>query len=208
MIRYAGMRAEENKSNNDFGQLPVGSYVAKVLKTEVHGREPDQSLWLYLDVSEGEYKDFFMKKFDAQTKAGSKFGDVKFKGTYRLRIPNPDNTKAMYPESDLARMNDMIFRFEKSNPGFHWDGEELKLKGLTVGICMQEDSYNGNTFTKIAKLATADDVRLGLVKDMKPKKHNGDADDTAFITTPPAPAETIDPQSGFTAIETDELPFE
>jgi len=201
MINYAGMKAEENKSE-DFGQLPAGPYVAKCLKTEIDGLEPDQSLVLYLDVSEGEYKDFFRKKFDASKKAGSKYGEVKFKGVLRLRIPNSNNPHAQYPETDLRRFNDMIFRFEKSNPTFHWTGDETKLVGLTVGINMQEDEYNGNKFTRIGKLETAQDVMQGLVKGMKPRKRNEKGQQAQAAQAP------VDQQTGFPIVEPDdELPF-
>lgn len=206
MINFAGMKAEES-NGNDFGQLPVGAYVAKTLKVELTGSAPDQSLVLYLDVSEGEYERFFMKKFDAQKKAGSQYGEVKFKGIYRLRIPNPENTAAQYPETDMRRFNDMIAKYQNSNPGielYNVNGlNEQRLVGLLVGINMQEDSYNGNTFTRIGKLENVEDVRIGKVRPMQPRRRSGgDADDSAFI-----PAPTVDQQGGFTAVETDELPF-
>ena len=194
MINYAGMKAEENR--NEFGQLPAGVYVAKVLSVSVTGDAPDQSLAVLVDVAEGEYKDFYMKKYEAALKAGNtKYGDPKFKGVYRLRIPNPANTKSQYPESDVRRMNDMIFRFEKSNAGFHWDGDEQKLKNLTVGINVQEDSYNGNAFTRIGRLEIADDVRRGIVKAMAPR--NRQQTDTA----------AMDQATGMPVVEDVELPF-
>ena len=209
MINYAGMKAEESKSDN-FGQLPVGAYVGKTLKTEITGSAPDQSLVIYMDVAEGEYESFFMKKFDAQKKAGSQYGEVKFKGTYRLRIPNPENKKAQYPETDMRRFNDMIAKYQNSNPGitlYDQNGfNEQRLKGLLVGFSTLEDSYNGSSFTRIGRLENVDDVRNGNVRPMEARRRNeaGDANDSAFIA-PPAP--TIDPQSGFIGVETDELPF-
>lgn len=193
MIAYNGMKSEAASGN--VGQLPAGPYVAKILKVEVWGDEPDQQLVLKVDVSEGDQKDFFMNKFKAQSEKKDSKYEVKFKGVYKLRIPNENNTKAMFPDSDIRKMNDMIFRIEQSNPGFHWDGDEQKLKGLTVGINMVEDDYNGNAFTKIGRLEIAQDVRNGLVKPMKPRERKEE------------PAPKVDPQTGFTAVETDELPF-
>ena len=65
---------------------------------------------------------------------------------------------------------------------------------------MQEDEFNGFRFTKIGRLEIADDVRNGVVEAMKPKEQRGDADD--MPETPPE-----DKAAGFTAVETDELPF-
>ena len=61
---------------------------------------------------------------------------------------------------------------------------------------MQEDEFNGSKFTRIGRLEIAQDVQKGLIKAMKPRERKGDAYE------PP-----VDPQSGFTAVETDELPF-
>ena len=197
MIQYEGMKAEENRSDS-YGQLPAGPYVGKVLKVEIVGDRPNQSLILSLDVADGEYQNFYINKFLAAKAAGSKFGEVKYKGTYRLRIPNKDNTKDEYPETTLKRFNDMIFRFEKSNNGYHWDGDEQKLVNLTVGFSVQDDSYNGNAFTRIARLDNAQDVRDGKVKTMRPRQRKGEADDSQYI----------DPQTGFVGVETVELPFD
>ena len=194
MIEYNGMKSEASGGN--VNQLPPGAYVAKVLKVEVNGTVPDQQLILKVDITEGEYKDFFMNKFKAASEKGSKYGPVKYKGVYKLRIPNENNKKALYPESDIKRFNDLIFRFEKSNAGYHWDGDEQKLKGLTVGINMQEDEFNGSKFTRIGRLEIAQDVQKGLIRAMRPRERKGDAFE------PP-----VDPQTGFTAVETDELPF-
>ena len=200
MIQYEGMKAEENKSDS-FRQLPVGAYVAKVLKTEIDGTAPNQALIIGLDVAEGEFENFFMNKFLSAKAAGSKFGEVKFKGTYRLRIPNSSNKEDPYPETTFRRFNDMIYRFQASNPGFTWTGDESKLVGLLVGINMQEDSYNGNMFTRVGKLENVQDVRDGKVKHMKPRQRQGTA--TPAMAMP----EPVDEPSGFTPVETVELPF-
>jgi len=196
MIRYEGMKSEEMKGSENMGQLPAGTYVAKVIDARIEGTEPDQQLAVYLDVSEGEYEGFFTKKYNAAKEAGSKYGEVKYKGVIRLRIPNEKNTKALYPESDIRKMNDMGFRFEKSNPGFRWEGDERKLIGLTVGINMQEDEYNGNVFTRIGRFEVAQDVRAGTVKPMQPRKRK----ETAPVA-PPVP----DPL-GFAPVDV-ETPF-
>jgi len=201
MIQYAGMKAEESRSES-YGQLPVGAYVAKVLKTEIVGDKPNQYLVIGLDVAEGKFENFFMNKFLSAKAAGSKFGEVKFKGTYRLRIPNPDNKEDPYPDTTYSRFNDMIFRFEKSNNGFRWDGDETRLVGLLVGINMQEDSYNGNMFTRVGRLANVQDVRDGKVKPMKPRQRQGTATPSMAM-----PAGEADQPSGFTPVEVVELPF-
>ena len=198
MIKYDGMKSEEAKSNIKY--LPAGPYVAQVLKVSIEGNAPDQQLAVCMDILEGEYAGWFMKKFKSMQANQNSQYPVKFKGVLRLRIPNPANTKAQYPESDIRRFNDMIWRFEKSNDGFHWDGDEQKLVGKVIGISMQEDTYNGATFTKIARFEVADDVRDGKVSVMQPKNREEAQPD-------PTPAPMVDQRSGMQMVDTAELPF-
>ena len=195
MIKYDGMKSEEQQNNN-VGQLPAGPYVAKVIDAKIEGTEPDQQLKIAVDVSEGPFEGFFMKKFNAQKASGSQYGEAKYKGVIKLRIPNPNNKNALYPDSDKRRFNDMLYRFEKSNPGAQLYGQngfdEQRLKGLTVGISMQDDEFNGNAFTRIARFEIADDVRQGLVKVMAPRKRKDQ--------------ESAAPAGNFTPVEV-EMPF-
>ena len=196
MINFAGMKAEERKGS--YGQLPAGPYVGVIKAVKLEGVSPKQQLILRLEVTEGEYANYFYNRYKHDKENSSRY-EPRYKGDLKLYIPDPDH-KDEYFDSTLRTFNDALFRIEKSNQGFHFDGDENKLVGKTVGFSMQEDEYNGNVFTRLAKLETAQDVRDGLVKVMEPKKKKkGDAYDT--------PAASVDPQSGFYAVETDELPF-
>jgi hypothetical protein len=202
MIKYSGMKAEES-GNGGSKQLPAGAYVAKVLGARIIGLEPDQQLEVMLDIVwPEEYKDFYMDKFTAQKQRGSNY-EVKYKGIRRLRIPNPDNKKAMYPESDMRNFNDMIARFQNSNPGvelFNDNGfDESKLTDLIVGISVQDDEMNGNQYTKIARFENAEDVKAGNVTKMAPaweKRRN-----------PTRPAPVVDQKSGMQVV-TGKLPWD
>lgn len=194
MKAFTGFKSEA--SGRKSKHLPAGPYVAKIKGVKIDGQEPDQTLVIRLDVEEGEYKNHFLNRF-MQEKENSKF-EPKYKGDFRLRIPNDDNTKALYPESDLKRFNDAIYRIEQSNPGYHWNWDEKSLVGLLVGINMQQAECNGFPFTKIGRLEIAEDVRKGIVKPMEPQKPKGDADDSQFV----------DQQSGMTKVDFgEELPF-
>jgi len=197
MIRYEGMKSEESKGA--VKTLPAGPYVAKVLNTSIIGKEPDQQLAVILDIWEGEFAGWYMTKFKADKEKGSNF-EIKYKGVIRIRIPNPDNTNARYPESDIRRFNDMIWRFERSNDGFHWDGDETKLKGLMIGISVQEDSFNGKPFTKPVRFEIVDDVRQGKVKVMAPRQREEASEN-------PTNAPMMDQRSGMQMVNTDDLPF-
>ena len=200
MIRYSGMEAKE--SSNNSRQLPAGPYVCKVLNVRIEGKEPDQRLAVMIDISEGLYAGYWTTKYNAQKERGSNY-DIKYKGIIRLRIPNPDNKNAQYPESDMRRFNDMIARFQNSNPGvelYSADGfDETRLKGLTVGVSVQEDSFNGAVFTRPVRFENADDVRNGLVKVMEPRKRDDENPTSGPMT---------DQQTGMAVVNTEKLPWD
>jgi len=194
MKAFQGFKSEA--AGRKAGPLPAGPYVAMIKAVKIDGKEPDQQLIIRVDVCEGEFTDYFMNRYRREKESG-RF-EPRYKGDFKLRIPNDDNPKAQYPESDLRRFNDAIYRIEKSNPGYQWDWNEQGLVGKTVGINMQAGEYNGNPYTRIGRLEIADDVRKGIVEKMKPREARGDAYE------PPV----TDQQTGFTAVETDELPFD
>lgn len=202
MIKYDGMEAKE--SNGGFVKhLPVGAYVGIVKNARIEGKAPDQQLAIMLDVSEGDFAGFYTTKYLAAKERQSQY-KVNYKGIIRLRIPNPDNKNAQYPETDKRKFNDLIAKLENSNEGvnlYSEDGfDETKLPGLTIGFSTQEDVYNGSTFTKIARLENAEDVRLGKVTPMEPRRR-----DEANPTTP---APTMDQQSGMMQLNTVALPWD
>ena len=194
MKPFNGFKSEASRTNK-IGSLPAGPYVAVIKGAKVTGQEPDQTLEIALDVSEGEYMDFFMKKYNSDTERSKGQYDVRYKGIFRLRIPNPDNQNSRYPESDLRQFNDAMFRIESSNPGYQWDWNEAGLAGKTVGINMQDREFNGNAFTRIGRLENADDVRKGIVSPMKPKGGSTGANNA------------VDEVSGMTKVE-EELPWD
>lgn len=198
MKPYEGYKAEA--SGNSFPMLPVGAYVCEIKNVKIEGHEPDQQLILRLEIVEGEFTNYYTNRYnaDVQRNASKQLYGTKYKGDFRLNIPNPANTKREHPEWDVSAFNNMVYCVQTSNPGYEWKWDETSLKGKLVGINVRAGTYNGNPYTTIGKLETIDDVRKGLCKTMKPK-----ADRLA-----PSAAEVAaaDP-SGFTPIETEDLPF-
>lgn len=195
MKQYEGFKSEA--SGKKYPMLPAGTYVAGIKNVKLDGQEPDQQLVLRLDIIEGEYAGYYTKRYenDSQNAGVQQQFQAKYKGDLRIQVPNPDNTNRSHPEWDIRTFNNAIWCIEQSNPGYKWDWDEKKLKGKTVGINVREGSYNGNPYTQIGRLEVADDVRKGIVETMKPKKPSGQVETG------------VDAQSGFTAVETDELPF-
>lgn len=181
-----------------YPMLPAGAYVAAIKNVKIDGEAPDQQIVLRLDIIEGEWAGYYTKRYehDSQNAGVQQLFQAKYKGDYRIQIPDDRNARREHPEWDLRTLNGAIWCIEQSNAGFHWDGDTdhiMDLKGKTVGINVREGTFNGNVYTQIGKLETVEDVRKGLVKPMKPKKDNGTSSAVA------APA--------FTPVEMDELPF-
>ena len=195
MKPYDGYKSERTVGAA-FGQLPAGAYVGKITSVKIEGQEPDQTLAVAVDVTEGEHAGYFSRRLKHDQENSTGKYEVKYKGVYRLRIPNSANTKAKYPDSDKRRFNELIWCVETSNPGYHWDWNEKSLIGRAIGFSMQEDEYNGNQFTRIGRPEVVDDVRNGNVKPMRPRKPRQDSEASARADIP----------SGFTEVET-EIPF-
>lgn len=193
MKAFDGFKSEA--SGGKFPVLPAGPYVAKIINVKIDGDEPDQSLILRLDIAEGPHAGYYTNRFNA--KKDGQYPE-KYKGDLRIRIPNPDNTKAMYPESDVRRFNDAIYRIEQSNPGYHWDWNERGLIGRIVGVNVRAGTYNDAAYTKPYRLEIADDVRKGIVQPMEPMQPRGDAWEPQNVT---------DQQTGFTVVPEQDTPW-
>ena len=193
MINFNGMAAKEK--SGFVKHLPVGAYVGKVLDARVDGKR----LLVLVDVAEGKFTDFYMKKFKGQKERGSNYGDPKFKGVVKVNIPVEGST---YYESDMNKFNDMIWRFQQSNPNFKPDLakglDESTLKGLAIGFSTQECEYNGFVYTEPARFESVDDVREGNVQKMSPRK-NGEN---------PTSAPMVDQRSGMEVVQTEKLPWD
>jgi len=197
MIQYNGMKSQVR--GGFVRQLPAGPYVAKVLSVQVEGKAPAQRLEVYLDVAEGEHKDFWMKKYRALKEKETPDKKVTYKGIIRIWIPNEKNRSRDF-EKDVVRFNDMIGRFAASNPGFEWDGEETKLAGKLIGISVQEDYYNGCPYTKPVRFEIVSEVREGKVPVMAPAQREDEPD--------PTPAPMMDQRSGMQMVQTESLPWD
>lgn len=181
--------------------LPVGGYVAKIMAAEIKNYSWGDVLVISFDIAEGEYKDFFAKKYRADTR-----DDKKWKGTFRINIPSENS---QYAESEKRNFNNMIWAIEESNPGYHFDWDEAKFKGKAVGAIIREKEYyfNGKfgTTTECGKFTSVDEIRNGTFRplELKPLSKKDKAQMEADQGV--APAET----SGFPQIdEADgELPF-
>lgn len=151
-------------------KLPAGAYVCKIKQVRYESSANGDRIVLAFDVSEGEYKDFFQKAFDANTSE-----DKKWKGRANIFVPKDDGSESDgFTKKSFAGWTSS---FEKSNNGYRWDWDETKWKGLTVGIVFGETGtvIDGRevTYTEARFAVDAQLVRDGKAPAAKFKARNG-----------------------------------
>lgn len=169
---------ENVKASTDFTALPAGGYVCKIQQAKIRTYEGKngsfERLEVAVDIVEGEYKDYFRRDFDSQQTE-----DKKWRGVFRLYVPSGDGSdKDTWSAQKLKRF---VSDVEDSNPGYHWDWEESKLKGKLVGLTFRREEweYNGKTGWKTNPFQayTVEDIRKNkfqLPKDKPLKKETPD----------------------------------
>ena len=175
MINFTGRESiKPAEQRGPAAPLPAGAYVGKIfgakLDTDSAGH---QVLILQLDVTEGEYAQHYHKMYEAMQ--GGSY-PAKYKGTLRFSIPYDDDPWRSGKERALSGM---AWCLESSNPGYHWDWDETKLKGLNVGFSVREREYvvekadksllSGVT-TEIGRLEVVEKVKAGAVQPMRRKE--------------------------------------
>ena len=159
---YNGFKPERTTARET---LPAGGYVAKIMDATVINYDWGDVLKVDFDIAEGEHKGFFATDYRNNTN-----GDKKWRGTYRINIPNESN---QYFDSQRKSFNNLIACLEETNNGFHFDWDESKLKGKGIGVLFRnkEWEYNGSTgwTTECCAVTTAKDIREGNFKMPKDK---------------------------------------
>ena len=187
---YNGFKPERTTARET---LPAGGYVAKIMDATVISYDWGDVLKVDFDIAEGEYKGFFATDYRNNTN-----DDKKWRGTYRINIPNESN---QYFDSQRKSFNNLIACLEETNSGFHFDWDESKLKGKGIGVLFRnkEWEYNGSTgwTTECCTVTTAKDIREGNFKMPKDKPLKAKAANTGAYS-----------KTAFTPVDDDsDLPF-
>ena len=175
---YEGFTAQKNSG---FLTLPpAGCYEAEikgVRTVDPTDRNPRQTIELMVEITDGEYAGRYMAFYNEQK---NRFGDdAKYKGVFRLTAP-------LSTDEDWRKRNfeGNLWAVEQSNPGYHWDWDEKKLKGKKVGINVRNRLYMYNdkerSATEIGQFEPIEDVKAGKCKPMKDRdQRNNGASTTA-----------------------------
>ena len=137
--------------------------------------EQDNALCILFDIADGEYKDFYHKKFGNDKKAFP--NDAKFKGVFRLRYPSGNE----YDENNERKMKTALKKICESNSHLNidftkeWDG--ALLKDCCVGVVFREQEYNYKGYHGFTaqpfSLITLSDLKDGNFTIPEPKYLKG-----------------------------------
>lgn len=164
MRQYSDVKAAPNKAREI---IPAGGYVAKVNAAVVETTDYGDRLIIYFDVIEGDYRGFFQKDYEAQQ--GRE--DKKWRGVYRMYLPREDGSEK--DEWSKRTLGNVIWSFETSNQGYHWDWNEAGLKDKLIGVLFRnkEWEYNGQTgwTTECCSVTDIESIRSNKYKTPKDK---------------------------------------
>lgn len=201
---------DQIKTGN-YQRLPIDAYVCKILganqETDEYG---NNYIKVLLDIAEGDYTDYFLEDWKNQDRE-----DKWWKCTYRLYEVKDDGTEK--DGWNAKTLKTFTTALEECNPGYHWDWDENKWKGLKIGMVFreqlswkqeakgEEDPYWHNPVP--ARPTTIERVKTGDFKIQEPKqpKKERPAGNTAGMGT------TVPGVNAFVKVEADsildELPF-
>ena len=86
-------------------KLPAGAYEVTIKRAE----DSDNALCILFDISAGEYKNYFMDKFNSDRRNYPE--NAKFKGVYRLWYPDG----SQYAEDSKKRMKTVLKLIKEEN---------------------------------------------------------------------------------------------
>lgn len=174
--------------------VPKGGYVCKILGVAVKQNRIGQYLEVSCDIAEGEYKGIFADDYRSQPDP-KKWHCVSF-----VNVPRDDGSeKDGWTKRSFATF---IEALEGSNPGYHFDWDETKIKGLMVGGIFANSEWadrEGNTRSSVSlvRWTTVEKIRTGKFKIPDDKKLKAGAtgsgpSSSGFMTTEYTPVSDSD----------------
>ena len=119
----------EAKGMEDFKNLPIGAYECVIKDARINHNEENgkDTLKISIDIVSGEYKDYFLKSYENDTRIDKKW--------------NNNAVKYLAFEGDnVSYFKGFITCVENSNPGYTWDWNENKLKDKKIcGVFLYEE---------------------------------------------------------------------
>ncbi len=134
----------EAKGMEDFKPLPKGAYECIIKEAEIYestqpGKEGKKSFRVAVDIANGEYKNYYQKRYDSNNNSNKKWD-------------NNATRYLAYEGENVAYFKGFITAVENSNAGYKWDWEESKLIGKKICGVFQYEEYEKQDGTKAIKV--------------------------------------------------------
>ena len=124
---------DEAQAFGEFEILPAGGHKCFIKEVTCQQTTTGKEyLIIVFDITEEEYKDFYQRKFDNDTRK-----DKKWSGIWTVFTEGYD------PGTTNPKFKGLIKSIEESNPNFIFDFDEQKLIGKKVGIVFREEEFEG-----------------------------------------------------------------
>lgn len=146
----------EAKGMDDFKGLPIGAYEcvikdARINHNEITGKN---TLKISVDIASGEYKDFFKKSYENDTRIDKKWN-------------NNAVRYLAYEGENVSYFKGFLTIVENSNPGYEWNWEENTLKDKKLVGVFQYEEYEKQDGTKGIKVRLSKFRSLDKLKDIE-----------------------------------------
>lgn len=124
---------DEAKAYGEFETLPAGGYKCLIKKVVCEKTQAGKEyLKIGFDIAEGEYKDFYQKKF-----ANDNRDNPKWSGIWTVF------TEGYNPGTTNPKFKGLITSVETSNNGFKFSFNEQELVNKKVGFVFREEEFEG-----------------------------------------------------------------
>lgn len=159
-MNLPGYNKANRREERGFEMLPKDNYVCKIMGAEQTTYKNGKSgLKISFDIAEGEYADFYTKKYQSNKREDRKWS---FDAVYYLSIPFDGCEGYVKDGWDTFMAN-----IEDSNNGFVFQGDEKTLKGKLFGglFRIEQSEYNGRIYehVRLARTCIAKDIRDGKI---------------------------------------------
>ena len=191
-------------SANNFTTLPTDAYACEIKGVTLKETSSHKEyIEMMLEITKGEYKDFFTKDYKAQKDDGNKF----WRGCFNLFIPE-DGAEDWKVNQFLQSLKSI----DVSNPGYTFDGNEQSLKGKKICALFRKEEYPKDgkikSVVKAFKIVPIEDLEKGKIGEIKDKLLDASEKAKYSNTSSSAPAQSIAIPSDFEEVISDgDLPF-
>ena len=146
----------EAKGMDDFRGLPIGAYECVIKDARLNHNEETgkNTLKISIDIASGEYKDYFLKAYETDTRIDRKWNNNAIR-------------YIAYEGDNVAFFKGFITTIENSNIGYKWNWEESTLKGKKVCGVFQYEEYEKQDGTRGIKVRLSKFRSLDKLKDIE-----------------------------------------